>query len=248
MCDLLWSDPIDTYDKAREVSPSDELFRPNLPRGCSYSFTYAAVCKFLDENNLLSVFRAHEVQYNGYRMYKERECEDGQFPSMITIFSAPNYCDDHGNKAAVLEYGLNDVLNIKQFKAVEHPYHLPAFANVFSWSLPFVQEKVCEFILTLSQIDLKEIDETSHKLEIEELAKRKEIIQNKIRALGRLANLFTNIRKQNEAKIKLRAAPETGPLPLGVRTSGPIALETTHEFFHETLKAHSKDEMMPQKN
>ena len=29
-----------------------------------------------------------------------------QFPSLITLFSAPNYCDDHGNKGAILEYGL----------------------------------------------------------------------------------------------------------------------------------------------
>ena len=142
MCDLLWADPIEGYDEAEDEIPQmAELFKPNQARGCSYSYTFAGVCKFLNENNLLSMFRAHEVQYQGYRMYKERDCEDGQFPSIITIFSAPNYCDDHGNKAAVLEYGLNDVLNIKQFKAVEHPYWLPSFSNVFAWSLPFVQEK-----------------------------------------------------------------------------------------------------------
>ena len=145
-CDLLWSDPIDSYDKGGDNAVTfEDYFKPNEARGCSYSYTYAAVCKFLDRNNLLAVFRAHEVQYQGYRMYKERDCEDGQFPSIITIFSAPNYCDDHGNKGAVLEYGLNDLLNIKQFKAVEHPYWLPGFSNVFNWSLPFVQEKSKNF-------------------------------------------------------------------------------------------------------
>ena len=63
------------------------------------------------------------------------------FPSLITIFSAPNYLDSFGNKAAILKYD-KETMNIRRFNATPHPYWLPNFMNVFAWSLPFVVEKV----------------------------------------------------------------------------------------------------------
>ena len=93
MCDLLWSDP--TEDFGNEKEPK-EHFTHNTVRGCSYFFSYAACCDFLQQNNLLSIIRAHEAQDGGYRMYKK--APNTGFPSLITIFSAPNYLDVYNNK------------------------------------------------------------------------------------------------------------------------------------------------------
>ena len=135
MCDLLWSDPMD--EEEEEYSP-EALYVHNDLRGCSYVFSYNAVCQFLVNNNLLSVIRAHEAQDEGYRLYKKSSTG---FPSVICIFSAPNYCDSYDNKAAIIRFQ-NNLMNIRQFNSSPHPYYLPNFMNAFTWSMPFVAEKV----------------------------------------------------------------------------------------------------------
>ena len=72
----------------------------NDTRGCSYVFGYELCKSFMKPNKIISVIRAHEAQSNGYKMYHWGGKK--QFPTVITIFSAPNYCDFYNNKAAVI--------------------------------------------------------------------------------------------------------------------------------------------------
>ena len=149
MCDLLWADPIEEYDEDN----IDTEYLNNAVRGCSYAFTYKAACKFLDRTKLLSIIRAHEAQNAGYRMYKRTKTMG--FPSLLTMFSAPNYLDSYNNKAAVLKYE-NNVMNIRQFNASPHPYWLPHFMDVFTWSLPFVGEKVTDMLVSILNVCTEE--------------------------------------------------------------------------------------------
>ena len=72
-----------------------------------------------------------------YHMY--RKIDTTGLPSVMTLFSAPNYIDGCNNAAAILECELNS-LKIREFNCTPHPYWLPNFIDAFSWSLPLVAE------------------------------------------------------------------------------------------------------------
>ncbi|NWU23740.1 PP2BC phosphatase, partial [Dyaphorophyia castanea] len=223
MCDLLWSDPSEDYGNEKTL----EHFAHNTVRGCSYFYSYPAVCEFLQNNSLLSVIRAHEAQDAGYRMY--RKSQTTGFPSLITIFSAPNYLDVYNNKAAVLKYE-NNVMNIRQFNCSPHPYWLPNFMDVFTWSLPFVGEKVTEMLVNILNIcsDDELISDGDETLEGGTTV-RKEIIRNKIRAIGKMARVFSVLREESESVLTLKGLTPTGTLPLGVLSGGRQTLQTEGE-------------------
>lgn len=83
-------------------------YQQSLPAFCVHLLTclgicrYEAACKFLERNQLLGIFRGHEAQDAGYTMHRKTPTK--KFPSVITIFSAPNYLDVYHNRGAVIKY------------------------------------------------------------------------------------------------------------------------------------------------
>ncbi|XP_010767762.1 serine/threonine-protein phosphatase 2B catalytic subunit alpha isoform-like [Notothenia coriiceps] len=221
MCDLLWADPLEDFGNEK----TQEYFGHNTVRGCSYFYSYPAVCEFLQTNNLLSIIRAHEAQDAGYRMY--RKSQTTGFPALITIFSAPNYLDVYNNKAAVLKYE-NNVMNIRQFNCSPHPYWLPNFMDVFTWSLPFVGEKVTEMLVNVLSIcsDDELMNDGEEIFDASAAAARKEVIKNKIRAIGKMAKMFSVLREESENVLTLKGLTPTGMLPSGVLSGGKQTLQS----------------------
>lgn len=232
MCDLLWSDPLEDFGNEKNT----DFYSHNTVRGCSYFYSYRACCDFLQNNNLLSIIRAHEAQDAGYRMY--RKSLTTGFPSLITIFSAPNYLDVYNNKAAVLKYE-NNVMNIRQFNCSPHPYWLPNFMDVFTWSLPFVGEKVTEMLVNVLNIcsDDELMSESDDTLEEGNAANlRKEVIRNKIRAIGKMARVFSVLREESESVLQLKGLTPTGALPLGALSGGKTSLKNALQGFSPNHK------------
>ena len=96
MCDLLWSDP--------EEVPSWAV----SPRGAGYLFGEAETHKFCRRNDISLIARAHQLVMEGYK-----EMFSG---SLVTVWSAPNYCYRCGNVASILT--INDLLE-REYKVFE---------------------------------------------------------------------------------------------------------------------------------
>lgn len=104
-CELLWNDP------------NNEIRgKKSSKRGIGFEFGPDISAAFCRRNNIDYVIRSHEMKPEGYEVQ-----HSGQ---VITIFSAPNYCDQMGNKGAFIQLRGNDSLlkpNFVQFDAVPHP-------------------------------------------------------------------------------------------------------------------------------
>ena len=111
MVSLLWSDPAD----AMGATPSK--------RGAGIGFGEDITSAFLKTHGLSLLIRSHEMKEAGYEIVHDGQC--------ITVFSAPNYCDQMGNKGAVVQFSheqrdgfgkYNGLYGwIEQFEAVAHP-------------------------------------------------------------------------------------------------------------------------------
>ena len=93
MCDLMWSDPEDIEGWGLS------------PRGAGYLFGGDVVAKFNELNHIELICRAHQLVMEGYKtMFPTKLTNKGQSAdSLVTVWSAPNYCYRCGNVAAILE-------------------------------------------------------------------------------------------------------------------------------------------------
>jgi len=97
MCDLMWSDPEDIEGWGLSL------------RGAGYLFGADVVQQFNTTNKLELICRAHQLVMEGYKhMFNE---------TLVTVWSAPNYCYRCGNVAAILELDENLGKNFKIFDA-----------------------------------------------------------------------------------------------------------------------------------
>jgi len=102
MTEMLWSDP------------QPGVGRIPSKRGVGVAFGKDVTENFLKTNDLKLVIRSHEMKENGYTVE-----HDGQ---LITVFSAPNYCDQMGNKGAFIKLdGKTLTPKYTTFSSVPHP-------------------------------------------------------------------------------------------------------------------------------
>ncbi|VDO95475.1 unnamed protein product [Soboliphyme baturini] len=83
ICDLLWSDP----------DPEISGWKPSH-RGASYLFGSDTVLQCCNRLKIDLVVRAHQVVPKGFEFFAQNH--------LVTIFSAPNYCNEFDNAGAIM--------------------------------------------------------------------------------------------------------------------------------------------------
>jgi serine/threonine-protein phosphatase 2B catalytic subunit len=250
-CDLLWADPVDDEKEADADydDPEDSMdaepttwFAYNETRQCSYVFGIDAVTTFLKKNNLTAIIRAHEAQFDGYKMQMINE--QTQIPRVITIFSAPNYCDVYKNKGACLKFD-DELLNIRQFVSSPHPYYLPNFMDVFTWSLPFVAEKVTDMLYSILSYENNEVDIENATVQTQSKIQRGGVLKGKVVAVTKLMRMYKVLKENQNNIVRLKQLSPNGKLPSGVLSGGATAIDQAISSFQAAKAADKVNEAVP---
>ena len=175
------------------------------------------------------------MQGEGYTIHRW----DGpqSFPYVITIFSAPNYCGYYENKASVLIIDRGN-LSLKQYEETEPPYRLPDNMDVFSWSVPFLAEKVTNMLFNLVKksqsdivtddvVDLEKVlkEKTPEESNEEEKKKRQIVMRGKISSVAKMTRMFSTLREESEMLLQIKNISPDGKLPRGILLQGKPAIK-----------------------
>uniref|UniRef100_A0A8R1E2R1 Serine/threonine-protein phosphatase n=1 Tax=Caenorhabditis japonica TaxID=281687 RepID=A0A8R1E2R1_CAEJA len=103
--DLLWSDP--------DNSISD--WAQNI-RGVSYIFGANVVKQQIEALGIDMIARAHQVVQDGYEFFADKK--------LVTIFSAPHYCGQFDNSAAIMNVDDNMVCSFHVLRPTHRKPHI----------------------------------------------------------------------------------------------------------------------------
>ncbi|KIM31122.1 hypothetical protein M408DRAFT_253902 [Serendipita vermifera MAFF 305830] len=123
MCELLWTDPQETEGRG----PSK--------RGVGIGFGPDVTRRWCTLNGITGILRSHEVRQGGYAIEHDGLC--------TTVFSAPNYVDQSGNKGAFVRIDAHGEREYTTYDAVPHPPMKPmAYAGAMGMmrSPPFMDQ------------------------------------------------------------------------------------------------------------
>ena len=156
------------------------------------------------------------------------------FPYVITIFSAPNYCGYYENKASVLIIDKGN-LSLKQYEETEPPYRLPDNMDIFTWSVPFLAEKVTNMLYNI--IKKGGDDELEEDFDLNtvggdpsSLAKKKIVLKSKINSVARINRMYTTLREESELLLKIKNISPDGKLPRGILLEGKPAIKNGKKY------------------
>jgi serine/threonine-protein phosphatase 2B catalytic subunit len=133
--------------------------------------------------------------------------------------------------------------------------------DVFTWSLPFVGEKITDMLIAiLNTCSKEELEEetplssgpyspplpstTVANMDPESSEYKRRAIKNKIMAIGRLSRVFQVLREESERVTELKTA-SGGKLPAGTLMLGAEGIKQAITNFEDARKVDLQNERLP---
>jgi serine/threonine-protein phosphatase 2B catalytic subunit len=103
--------------------------------------------------------------------------------------------------------------------------------DVFSWSMPFLAEKVTAMLLTIvKKGGIDGIDEDAEEKPNQipsnsAKVNRGLVMKNKVKSVAKMSRMFTMLREESETLLKLKNMSPDGKLPRGILLEGKPAIK-----------------------
>jgi serine/threonine-protein phosphatase 2B catalytic subunit len=103
--------------------------------------------------------------------------------------------------------------------------------DVFSWSVPFLAEKVTNMLFNILKRGGGDEDDEVINLpnmmsrEIDSKQKRQLIMRGKVSSIARLTRMYTTLREESEMLLKIKNISPDGKLPRGLLLEGKPAIK-----------------------
>ena len=110
--------------------------------------------------------------------------------------------------------------------------------DVFSWSVPFLAEKVTNMLFNLVKksqsdivtddvVDLEKVlkEKTPEESNEEEKKKRQIVMRGKISSVAKMTRMFSTLREESEMLLQIKNISPDGKLPRGILLQGKPAIK-----------------------
>ncbi|KAK2098461.1 Serine/threonine-protein phosphatase 2B catalytic subunit beta isoform [Saguinus oedipus] len=222
MCDLLWSDPSEDFGNEK----SQEHFSHNTVRGSiqqCVNFCKTIICypllelmKLKMQAILFSVLFKMTPPFKA----KEKMVLTEMLVNVLSICSDDELMTEGEDQFDAVNYQIalqKDWITVKCLQQGSHRHISP-------------QDYLIGFCGNI-------LSEEPYFWVQSSAAARKEIIRNKIRAIGKMARVFSVLREESESVLTLKGLTPTGMLPSGVLAGGRQTLQSGHIKMPSTVEA-----------
>jgi serine/threonine-protein phosphatase 2B catalytic subunit len=136
------------------------------------------------------------------------------------------------------------MVNIQQYNYSPHPFILPNFLNIFTWSIPFVSEKISEMLLHIIKKDPSFDDNNENNSTVIEDTIT-DSLRMKVKFITMLMKMYRTLREESELIMKLKGFCPGNKIPRGILIQGPEALKTALERYKNVKNLDRVNEGMP---